>query len=150
MKKIVIVTTFALAILQLGACTVTREQSGGVMGAVVGGVVGNQVGGGRGKDLATAIGIFAGAIAGSNIGKSLDQLDASNTQRALEGNRSNQTSSWVNPDSGNQYSVTPTKTYETTAGRYCREYQSSVTVGGQRERAYGTACRQADGSWEII
>lgn len=150
MKKIVIVSTFALALLQLSACTVTREQSGGVLGAVVGGVVGNQVGGGRGKDLATAIGVFAGAIAGSNIGKSLDQLDAANTQQALETTRTNQTTNWVNPDSGNQYSVTPTKTYETTAGRYCREYQSSVTVGGQRERAYGTACRQADGSWEII
>lgn len=150
MKKIVLASTLALALLQLSACTVTRQESGAMMGAVVGGVVGNQVGGGHGKDIATAIGMFAGALAGSSIGKSLDQLDAANTQQALENGRTNQTTSWTNPDSGNDYSVTPTKTYQTTAGRYCREYQSSVNVGGQRERGYGTACRQEDGSWEIL
>lgn len=150
MKKIIIATTFALVLLQLGACTVTRQESGALMGAVVGGVVGNQVGGGRGKDLATAVGIFAGALAGSNIGKSLDALDAANTQSALETNRTHQTSAWTNPDSGNSYSVTPVKTYESTAGRYCREYQSSVTVGGRHENGYGTACRQPDGSWKIL
>jgi hypothetical protein len=28
-----------------------------------------------------------------------------------------------------------------------REYQTTITVGGQREKAYGTACLQPDGSW---
>jgi len=32
----------------------------------------------------------------------------------------------------------------------CREYQQTITVGGRTERAYGTACKQADGSWKII
>ena len=150
MSKIVLVSTFVLALLQLSACTVSRQESGAVMGAVVGGVVGNQVGGGRGKDLATAVGVFAGAMAGSNIGKSLDALDAANTQRALESSRTGYATSWVNPDSGNAYSVTPTRTYQANSGRYCREYQSSVTIDGRRENAYGTACRRPDGSWEII
>lgn len=35
-------------------------------------------------------------------------------------------------------------------GRYCRGYQKRVTVGGRVERAYGTACRRPDGSWELI
>lgn len=35
-------------------------------------------------------------------------------------------------------------------GRYCREYQSRVRVGGQIQQSYGTACMQPDGSWEII
>lgn len=35
-------------------------------------------------------------------------------------------------------------------GRYCREYQSKVTVGGRVEHSYGTACQQPDGSWEIV
>jgi len=36
------------------------------------------------------------------------------------------------------------------AEEYCREYTKTVTVGGQREQAYGTACYKPDGSWEIV
>jgi surface antigen len=35
-------------------------------------------------------------------------------------------------------------------GAYCREYQTTVTVGGKSEQAYGTSCRQPDGSWQIV
>ncbi|HCM83469.1 MAG TPA: hypothetical protein PKW15_05555 [Alphaproteobacteria bacterium] len=37
-----------------------------------------------------------------------------------------------------------------SGNRYCREYQTRTTIGGQRERSYGTACLQPDGSWEIM
>jgi surface antigen len=40
--------------------------------------------------------------------------------------------------------------YQTQAGQYCREYQSSVRVGGQMQRGYGTACQQPDGSWRVV
>ncbi len=46
--------------------------------------------------------------------------------------------------------VTVVRDGTTTSGRYCREYQHEVTIGGRTERAYGTACQQPDGSWEII
>jgi 17 kDa outer membrane surface antigen len=36
------------------------------------------------------------------------------------------------------------------SGRYCREFQQEVTIGGGTERAYGTACQQADGSWQVV
>ena len=36
------------------------------------------------------------------------------------------------------------------AGRTCREYQSTITVGGMRPPSYGTACLMADGSWRIM
>ena len=35
-------------------------------------------------------------------------------------------------------------------GRYCREFQQDVTIGGRNERAFGTACQQPDGSWEVV
>ena len=35
------------------------------------------------------------------------------------------------------------------ASTYCREYQHTVTIDGKQEKAYGTACRQPDGSWKI-
>lgn len=46
--------------------------------------------------------------------------------------------------------VTATREGTSSAGRYCREFQHEVTIGGAREQAYGTACRQSDGSWELI
>jgi len=38
----------------------------------------------------------------------------------------------------------------TDSGAYCREFQSEIIVGGERETGYGTACRQPDGSWKIV
>ncbi len=53
------------------------------------------------------------------------------------------------------YSAMPTVTgtapaYRTADGRYCREYQSSVSVGGGMQPSYGTACLEPDGSWRIV
>lgn len=47
-------------------------------------------------------------------------------------------------------SVTSVREGTSTSGRYCREFQQEVTIGGNTESAYGTACRQADGSWEVV
>lgn len=47
-------------------------------------------------------------------------------------------------------SVTATREGTSTRGRYCREFLQEVTIGGRTEQAYGTACRQPDGSWEVI
>lgn len=33
---------------------------------------------------------------------------------------------------------------------YCREFTKVVTVGGQNAPAYGKACYQPDGSWQIV
>lgn len=35
-------------------------------------------------------------------------------------------------------------------GRTCREYQTSVVVGGVSRPAYGTACLMPDGAWRIV
>ena len=35
-------------------------------------------------------------------------------------------------------------------GRTCREYQTSVVVGGVSQPAFGTACRQPDGVWRVV
>ena len=44
----------------------------------------------------------------------------------------------------------PVRTVQQADGTYCREFQQTVTVGGRTEEAYGTACRQPDGSWKIV
>ena len=55
---------------------------------------------------------------------------------------------WTNPDTGHTGTVTPTRTYQSGNG-YCREFQNTVTIDGKKENAYGTACRQPDGSWKV-
>jgi hypothetical protein len=36
------------------------------------------------------------------------------------------------------------------AAQNCREFQSTVTVGGTQQPAHGTSCQQPDGSWRIV
>jgi hypothetical protein len=48
-------------------------------------------------------------------------------------------------------SAVPTSpVYRAPSGQYCREYQSTVTVGGQPQPSYGTACLQPDGTWRVV
>ena len=145
MKRIA--TTGLLAVTLVGcAAPPTQEQAGMVIGGVLGGVLGSQVGGGHGQTAATIIGSIAGAVIGGSVGRSMDDRDRLKTAHALESVRTGVPSTWRNPDTGNQYTVLPTKTYDTSSGP-CREYTIDARVGGRPERVYGTACRQADGSW---
>ena len=69
--------------------------------------------------------------------------------KAFEQNQTGQTSVWNNPNSGNSGTVTPTKTYQLATGQYCREYTQTILIGGEQHQTYGTACRQADGTWKV-
>jgi len=143
----------ALAILMavtLSACSTapTKQDQGVLIGAIAGGLLGNTVGGGTGRVLATFVGTVAGAAIGGSIGRSMDETDRLNAAAAFENVRSGVSSTWVNPDTGYEYVVTPNNTYESDEGP-CREYTMDATIGGNTEQVYGTACRQADGSWQI-
>ncbi len=123
------------------------EQTGMVVGGVLGGLLGSQVGEGGGRTAAIIVGTLVGTAIGGSIGQSMDETDRIKTTRSLETVRTGVPSSWQNPDSGNYYSVTPTRTYETD-GAPCREYTIDAVIGGRNEQVYGTACRQPDGSWK--
>ena len=151
------VMVVAVSALSLGACLEGRgdkEIGGTLVGAAAGGLIGSQIGGGTGKLVAVGAGVLLGGLLGGEVGKSLDRADqayaAQTYTQTLESAPTGQTTSWVNPDSGNQGTYTPVKTYQTDNGQYCREFQQTITVGGQTESAYGTACRQPDGSWQIV
>jgi surface antigen len=136
--------------LALGTTACTNEQTGQVVGGILGGVAGNQVGHGSGRAVATLAGTLAGGFIGGALGRNMDDTDRLKAHHSLENNRTHESSQWHNPNSGNDYTMTPTRTYQTGNGQYCREYTTDVVVGGRRETAYGTACRQADGSWKVV
>lgn len=150
--------TFAagLCALALVACADTgpKQAGGTLVGAGVGGLIGSQIGRGSGQLAATGLGVLLGGLIGSEVGKSLDRADqmamAQATQQSLESAPTGRVSSWNNPDSGHSGTVEPTRTFQTQQGTYCREFQQTITVGGQTQSAYGTACRQPDGSWKIV
>ena len=161
--KHIFTTLLALTAIAVSGCaqngqspfgSINKQQMGAATGAVIGGVLGSNVGGGKGQLAAVGIGTLLGALAGSEIGKSLDRADQMHANRALATSYEapvGETVSWANPESGNSGTYTPVNEgYGNDSGRYCREYKTSVKIDGQWKRAYGKACRQPDGSWKIV
>jgi surface antigen len=150
------IVAIALAVT-LSACAQNGQYGnkqifGGLGGAALGGWAGSNVGGGSGKLAATAAGVLIGALVGSEIGRTMDDVDKQKAQQAYTQAASapiGQTITWNNPNTGNSGAVTPVRDGKSASGEYCREFQQHVTVGGKEEEAYGVACRQPDGSWEI-
>jgi surface antigen len=126
---------------------------GAILGGIGGGVIGSTIGAGGGKALATVAGSFIGLLAGGEIGKQLDEGQrlamARTTDTVLETSRSGTEVPWRDPDSGVQGTVTPKPAYKNARGQFCREYTQTVTIDGKTRQAYGTACRQPDGSWTL-
>lgn len=141
------ILAFTLSAVLMAGCQSSGRGTGTVVGGIAGGVIGNQMGSGSGRTAAVIIGTLAGAYLGGHLGQQMDENDRYRTQRTLETTPVHQTSAWQNPDSGNSYEVTPTRTFDSSNGP-CREYTTEAVIDGRQETVYGTACRQPDGSWQ--
>jgi len=156
MKFRVVIAAAAIA-LTAAACENsslggTKQTIGTLGGAAAGGLFGAQFGSGTGQLAATAGGALLGAFVGSEIGRTMDEVDKQKAENAYKQAATapvGETITWSNPDSGNRGSVTPTREGTSSSGAYCREFQQTVIIGGKEEQAYGVACRQPDGAWEI-
>lgn len=157
MRHSVLLSALAL-VLALAGCQTDnwgqKQAVGTVSGAALGGLLGNQFGGGTGKTIATAAGVLLGGWAGNEMGASLDNADRGQMGRAQYQAYTapvGQQIVWQNPRSGNSGTIEPLRNgYDSNTGAYCREYQTTVMVAGERQSAYGTACQQPDGSWKVI
>ena len=148
---VVAVVVFGLSACQTGG---PKQGAGSLLGGITGAVAGAQFGSGDGRVAMAAAGALIGALIGSEIGASLDRADRAAmgqaTQTALETTPSGTQVGWSNPDSGNFGVIVPEPAFKDNSGQYCREFQQTITVGGKSESGYGTACRQPDGSWQIL
>ena len=105
------VVLMLLSIFALYGCeTTTHAQEGQVIGAVLGGVAGAQVGDGDGRTAAIILGTLAGSMIGQHIGQSMDDTDRLMAAQTLNDNRTGETRTWINPDTGYRYEFTPTRT----------------------------------------
>ena len=150
MKKLMLV---GLVSLPLVSGCATKMETGTALGALTGGALAYGLAQDSSKkELWTVLGIGLGAMVGQSIGQQLDERDrilmGQTFNHTMEKAPTNAIGQWQNPDTGHGGSVTPTRTFDTQTGP-CREFTQTVSIGGQMEQAYGTACRQADGSWKI-
>jgi len=137
------------------AGTYSKQDTGTAVGALAGGGLAYGLGqNSSNKEIWTVLGIGLGAMLGNQIGQQLDERDrlmmGQSFQVALEQAPDNNSSSWNNPNTGNSGYTTPTRTVVASNGTPCREFTQTVNIGGKAQQAYGTACRQADGSWKIV
>lgn len=147
------------ASLAAGGCAtssppVNKETAGTGVGAVAGALLGYGLGKGHSdKEAAIVAGALLGGVAGNRIGARLNEADKVMAGRTLgdtlEHNKVGHSGEWRNPDTGHSGYSTPTRTFTRSDGTPCREFTTVVDIGGQTEEAYGTACRQGDGSWRI-
>ncbi len=135
-----------LFLLLLSSCA-TKGQTGALGGAAGGALIGQAIGH---STEATLIGAVVGGALGYMVGNEMDKYDREQLNQTYERGPSNQRSSWVNPDNGNQYSVTPQPSYQNpTTQRVCRKAEIDAVIDGKRERTYTTACRDDYGNWEL-
>lgn len=168
-KKIITIFTLS-AFLVTNNATIARADSGSellgtLLGAAGGAAVGSNIGKGKGRIAAIAVGTLLGAGIGNNLGGS--------GRGYKRHHRHNDYYAPVNNYSYNPYPVnyaqptyqhidytirnntyTPVQNVNYISApapteRYCREFNQNVYIGGKVKSSYGTACMQADGSWEI-
>ena len=139
-----------IGVLSLSACQQpSKKDTGTLIGSVVGGIIGSQIGAGSGRTAAIIVGSALGGYAGRSLGEEMDRRDRERAAKALETNPTRKSSTWINPDTGVAYRVTPLRTYSGPQGP-CREFRTEMEIDGRREVIYGTACRQPDGTWRSV
>jgi surface antigen len=130
-----------------------KTTGGTLIGALGGALLGSQIGGGNGRIVGAVAGTMIGGFIGHEVGASLDREDVARAQAAQQRAYTapiGQQIVWNNPDNGHSGTITPQREGKDTTGNYCREYQTTITVGGETQKAFGTACRQPDGSWKVV
>lgn len=127
-----------------------QRDIGGLVGAAAGGFSGSRFSKSNDTLAATAIGALIGAAVGHRAGGGIARSEEVCFSQSFEYVADRETIAWMDPVAGVHYAVTPTKTVKALDGRFCREYTARATVNGQAAGTFGTACRQPDGSWELI
>jgi surface antigen len=74
-------------------------------------------------------------------------LAANTLQQALEQAPDGTSKTWRNEATGNSGSITPTHTYLSAGGHYCRDYVEDLVHHDGKGRFHYTACRDETAHW---
>ncbi len=138
----------AVFLLLLSSCTdMNKAQHGAVGGAAGGALIGQAIG--HNTD-ATLIGAAVGTMLGYIVGNEMDKYDRQQLNHVYERGMSGRPSAWINPDTGNQFQVTPRPAYSNhTNNKVCREAEIMAVIDGKQQKTYTTACRENLGRWQL-
>ena len=138
----------AAALLSVMAACAPAEGPGGMAPAA-----GPLLDGGGGRIQGRVADTLVGGFVGRGLGRQLDTGDIEQSRTAQQQAYMaplGQPVTWTNPANGHGGTITALRDGRDAAGRACREYRLTMTIGGESETAYGTACREADGAWAIV
>jgi len=142
---LIIIAVFTLGLFA-SSCR-TQQETGTLVGAGLGGTAGALIG----DEAGAIVGAAVGGVLGNVIGREMDLEDRRRFAYALENTPTYRTQTWIDPDQDARYSVTPTRTFYLDDRRGpCREFRMLAEVDGRPQELFGTACRQPDGSWQIV
>lgn len=148
--KHVTVCLLISSLLFLTACAdsnYSKGQQGAAGGAALGALVGQMIGH---NTEATLIGAAVGTMLGYIVGNEMDKYDRQELNHVYERGVSGTSTSWINPDTGNRYSVTPEPAYSSPQDNQpCRRAEIIAIIDGRQEKTYTTACRDANGQWQL-
>lgn len=133
--------------LTLSGCLENRAQSGAGIGALSGGLLGSLAGPSKNREQNALIGAAMGSLVGYALGNEMDKNDQLQVNRAYERAADNQSVDWVNPTTGNKYTVTPRSTTRNKSGQPCRQAEIDSVIDGRHETVVKMACRRSDGKW---
>jgi len=148
------IATVLLVALVAWSCAddgqIRKRDVGMIAGAAGGAIAGGAIGGNdpAGRVMGTLAGAIIGGAVGGYLGSVWDDYDRRQAAGVLENNRDYRATTWRNPNTNQESSMQPVRTY-TDGNQPCREFTQTIYIDGKKETGRGTACRQADGTWRI-
>ncbi len=99
-------------------------------------------------------GRLAAGLLGAEGAKGLNEADRQAMELAAKNAFDNAPTGrgapWRNPATGNSGTITPVRSFQDARRDYCRDFQQVIVAGGQTRQGKGTACRRADGLWQVV
>ena len=146
--KTFVVTGIIFSIFSLSGCTSLNNLNKGQMGAVGGAAGGAVIGQAIGRNTqSTLIGTAIGTVVGYMVGNEMDKYDRQQMSYIFDRASSGQSYSWVNPDNGNNYQMSPQPAFNNANNQVCREAEITAVINGRVQKTYSTACRNERGQW---
>jgi surface antigen len=146
MKRFSVIMLVVISLFLTSCADMNKAQKGAIGGAAGGALIGQIIGH---NTEATLIGAAVGTMLGYIVGNEMDKYDREQLNHVYDRGVSNTTSAWVNPDTGNQYRVTPQPAYTGADNRICRKAEIQAVIDGKQETTYATACQDEYGRWVI-
>jgi surface antigen len=138
----------SLSVISISGCNMTRQDWGVLGGAVAGGLL-SPVIFGNSAWYTVVGGATLGAWAGSYFGRKLDNKDYARVGYTLNKAPDRQPYEFMRmSDQSSSLVVTPFTTYKQNQ-KTCRDFEVQLKENGSVSYEKGSACKQADGKWQI-